>query len=1703
MEQTMGFDADNSTNSSSTLIAKPQDWLVDGGKMGELIRSMDWSKTSLGPIDKWPQSLRTTVSLCLGSNFPICLAWGPNYVQIYNDGYWPICGGKHPQSMGKDFRECWASAWPVVGEAFTVACAGETSFLENQRMFLDRNGYLEETFFTFSFSPIRVETGGIGGLFHPVTETTSQMLSERRARTLRDLATLSAKARTMEEACTLSAQTLAEHELDIPFLLLYVFDELGTQARLAAFSGLERETPLSPSVVNLQRSPPPGWPLMEIANSRQPQHFDDLEQRFGHVSAGPYPESLKESLALPIIPPGCERPVGILIAGVSSRLPLTASYRTFFDLVAAGVTTAVANALAREQERKRTEALAEIDRAKTVFFSNVSHEFRTPLTLMLGPLEDELAELANPLPKQRRERLETAHRNSLRLLKLVNTLLDFSRMEAGRVQASYVQTNLAEYTAELASSFRSAIEKAGLKLKVNCPALPEPVYVDQSMWEKIVLNLLSNAFKHTFEGSIAVTLSWCGDHVELAVTDSGVGIPAAALVHLFERFHRVEGARPRSNEGTGIGLALAKELVALHGGNIEVESEEDKGSTFRVKIKSGTAHLRADRLSTTAKLELASISTRNEAYIEEALQWLPNAGTPPDSLSYSQNVEVAISEKKEHSGLAERRSRILWADDNADMRDYVRRLLAEPYDVLAVPDGLTALAKAREEPPDLVLSDIMMPGLDGFGLLRELRSDPRTKAIPVILLSARAGEESSIEGLSSGADDYLVKPFSAKELLARVRTHLELARIRGEWAREIKALNSDLERRVSQRTEALRQSEEQLRSMISGVKDYAIFMIDPEGCVVTWNLGCQRLKGWSAEEIIGQSFSRFHSPAEVADGLPQRELEIARTHGQFAGEGWRIRKDGSRFWAGVATTPILSADGRLLGFSKVIRDTTGHRRIEQAMKEEEARLAAVIGSAMDAVITVDENQRITLFNPAAERMFGYTPEFALGRALDQLIPERFRAAHACHIGKFADTNVSRRKMGALIPIFGLRANGEEFPIEVSISQVQVAGRKIFTAILRDITERLAAEEARKTSETNFAMLLNHVPQFVWTCTPEGLNTYFNDRWYAYTGLTPEESYGRGWNAPFHPHDRQSAQDALNHATATGGLYNIESRLRSANGSYRWFLMRGEPVRDADGNIGKWFGTCTDIDVMKCAQEALFESEQRFQLMANSIPQLAWMAQSDGHIFWYNQRWYDYTGKTLEQMEGWGWQSVHDPEVLPTVLAKWKSSIAEGEPFNMEFPLLGADGQFHDFLTRGVPLKDSEGHVTRWFGTNTDISEIKKSQALQLRSQKLESLGTLSGGIAHDFNNILMAINGNAKLAVDDLPPDHPVQMSLAEITKAGARATDLVRRILTFSRPSEIKRQSISLEPVVEEALKLVRATLPASIEFRTEFSTSVPTVLADSTQIHQIIVNLATNAAHAIGARSDGRIEIRLDFAQISAAAPKSTLNLPEGDYVRLCVLDNGNGMDHSTLDRIFDPFFTTKAPGEGTGLGLAVVHGIMKNHDGGIFVRSEPGQGTEFQLYFPSAGTSVPTRKDAPLSATEKQRKETVLYVDDEEGLILLIARMLGRLGYKVTGETDPVRALELFRSNPRDYDVVVTDLAMPQLSGFDLSAQLLAIRPDIPIVMTSGFVRPQDYERAMELGLRDLILKSTAVDDLSRALDRIFRYDDLGQPLHSKDA
>lgn len=736
--------------------------------------------------------------------------WGDELINLYNDAYKSIVGGKHPWALGQPAAKVWREIWDQVGpRAQQAMTANEGTYDEALLLIMERHGYREETYYTFSYSPVPSDTGETGGILCANTDDTQRIIGARQLALLRELATRTADARTIADACVRSALSLETNARDLPFALIYLLDPDHRRVVLAGSSGISAGHPAAP--LEAQLDSPSIWPFAEVLHTHAPALAQDLEF-LGPLPAGAWDRAPRQAAVLPIAPSGKTGRSGVLVAGLNPYRLFDDNYQGFLGLVTGQIAAAIANAQAYEEERRRAEALAELDRSKTAFFSNVSHEFRTPLTLMLGPLEELVAGRDGNQTSNERNLIGVAYRNGLRLLKLVNSLLDFARIEAGRVQASYASTDLAAFTADLASSFRSATDKAGLRFIVNCPPLPEPVYVDRDMWEKLVLNLISNAFKFTFEGEISVELAQTedGSAAQFTVRDTGTGIPDEEMPRLFERFHRVEGARGRTHEGTGIGLALVQELVKLHGGGISARSELGHGSAFTVRVPFGSAHLPKERVgaATAADSPAASTATRAEAYVDEALGWLW-----PDEQQAGNRFFDRAGDRKAldvpASAKTGARGRVLLADDNADMRAYVSRLLEPHFEVEAVSDGRQALEHALGHPPDLILSDVMMPGLDGFALLRALRAEASTSTLPVILLSARAGEESRVEGIEAGADDYLVKPFTARELLARVTTHLEMSRLRRQAAERERELRREAEaarERATAAMEALRRA---------------------------------------------------------------------------------------------------------------------------------------------------------------------------------------------------------------------------------------------------------------------------------------------------------------------------------------------------------------------------------------------------------------------------------------------------------------------------------------------------------------------------------------------------------------------------------------------------------------------------------------------------------------------------------------------------------------------------------------------------------------------------------------------------------------------------------------------------------------------------------------------------------------------------------
>jgi PAS domain S-box-containing protein len=1036
--------------------AKKERLFIGHSEMAGLMQRFDWANTGIGPPEFWPQGLKTALRIMLTSQQPIWIGWGSELIYLYNDPYKSIIGGKHPWALGRPASEVWREIWGDIAPLLAKAMGGnEGTYVEAQLLIMERSGFPEETYYTFSYSPIPSDDGSPGGIFCANTDDTQRVISERQLSLLRELASSAAESRSVQQACERSATALLADPRDLPFVMIYMIEPGSHVANLAALSGIDESHPAVKPTLSLDAGGI--WPVAEVLQQHSPRLVSNLSEIFGlDFPSGGWRQPPNQAVILPLLSSGEAGRSGFVIAGLNPFRPYDQRYAGFLDLVAGQITAAINNGDAYEEQRRRTEALAEIDRAKTTFFSNISHEFRTPLTLMLGPLEDVLERSQGPAVAEDRALLSTVHRNGIRLLKLVNTLLDFSRIEAGRLSASFEQVDLAAFTAELASNFRSAVDRAGLRLRIDAPPLSQAVYVDRDMWEKIVLNLLSNAFKFTFKGEIGVKVATAADggHVEITVRDTGTGIPPAELPHVFERFRRVEGASGRSFEGSGIGLALVRELVKLHGGDIRVESELDRGSVFTVSIPFGTSHLPADRLDVSP----AHISTnvRAQAYLEEAMGW-PEGGSTTEMPHASSSEDLGLP----ISGTGACRHRVLLADDNPDMRDYVRRLLTEQYEVEAVGDGQAALEAAWRRRPDLVLSDIMMPRLDGFSLLKALRNDGELGDVPVIFLSARAGEEAKVEGLEAGADDYLGKPFSARELLARVRANIDMASLRREAVRVENELR--LEAQLAQ---------ERAEGILASIND-GFFALDRDWRFSYVNAAAERMLARSAQELIGRDYwAEFPTTAGSGVEAKYRSAMAERVSAAF--------EHYSAAWHRWFDIRVYPARGE--GISVYFQDISERKRAEEALlglnerleaevtertrelQAKEARLRTIFATSYTYQGLLATDGTLLDANATSLSGIGATLEQVVGRPFWQTpwfsgtpeMPEAVRAA----VSAVAGGETVRREIHVNLPVGGWRW------FDFQMRPVRDEQGKVVAIVPEavELTERRQAEEAFRQAQ---------------------------------------------------------------------------------------------------------------------------------------------------------------------------------------------------------------------------------------------------------------------------------------------------------------------------------------------------------------------------------------------------------------------------------------------------------------------------------------------------------------------------------------------------------------------------------------------------------------------------------------------------------------
>ncbi|TPQ28119.1 PAS domain S-box protein [Methylomonas koyamae] len=1392
----------------------------------------------------------------------------------------------------------------------------------------------------------------------------------------------------------------------------------------------------------------------------------------------------------------------------------------------------------------------ELDELKTQFFANVSHEFRTPLTLMLGPLEELLAQFAptsSSPDAALHEQLDLVHRNGLRLLKLVNALLDFSRIEAGRMDASYEATDLATYTAELASVFGSATAKAGLKLIVSCPAMAEPVYVDRQMWEKIVINLLSNAFKYTFAGEIEVSLRQCGQRVELAVRDTGVGIAADQLNHVFERFHRVPNVRSRNHEGTGIGLALVRELVRLHGGDISVTSTQGFGSTFTVVIPTGTAHLPADHIH-PAKVPF-SACTGAEFMADEAWRWEVGAEHENALGPHIDSVESIGST----AGVS---AHIVIADDNADMRSYVARLLrVQGYDVTAVRDGLAALAAVRQRRPDLVLTDIMMPGLDGIGLLSALREDQETSTIPVILLSARAGEEERIEGLKHRADDYLTKPFSARELLARVGAYIETARLRKEAEIQLRIQENEREfraffdlaavgiaqvspdgrwMRVNQKLcDIVGYSREELvtktfqdithpddlhtdlgymqRMLIGEIDTYSLEKryLRKDGAVVWINLTVALVRGDTGQPRY------FISVVEDITGRKQLEIErqkfflLAESSSEFIGmcdldmnplyvnpEGRRmvglpdmaaacrvkvqdyffpedrrfiaaeffprvqreghgdveIRlrhfQTGEPIWMNYYLFSVYDAAGMPIGWATVSRNITERRQAEAALRESESRLRSVTDNISIGIVTLDRHRQYRFVNPAYVRILG------LAQSADELIgrspSEVLASSYATQISPRLDRAFAGEKVVyELIRPLASEAAPRQYTV---IYEPIRDGEEIdgIIVIIYDITQLKQTENALRESEREFRVLTEAMPQIVWATRPDGWNVYHNQRWVEYTGLTLEESYGHSWIEQVHPDDRQRAWEAWQRATQHHDSYSVEFRLLRADGVYRWWLARGMPLLNAQGQIEKWYGTCTDIQELKEAETVIRENETRLHFALEMSNTGAWEVDLETHAAY----------RSIEHARIFGYSDTASAwsvdKFLEHVLAADRARVAavlqeafaSGGEGKFECRIRRTDGEIRWIMVAGrYRIHRTDGKSQVAVGVIQDITDSKlfqeelKQHRDQLeilvarRTEELEKAKALAdtanhaksaflANMSHEIRTPMNAVLGFCYL----LEQRHLDGESLALVRKvhnAGHTLLSLINDILDFSKIEagrlDIERAPFKLTEMLDNlAAIMATAAHDKDLELIITPPAEIDALVGDALRLQQILINLLSNA---IKFTERGEVELRVSVE----SADKQQCQL------RFGVRDTGIGISSAQQSLIFSAFGQADSSISrrfgGTGLGLSISMQLVELMGGSLQVTSEVGQGSEFWFVLPLQRDQRVERRPSELARLE------LLIADDCASVREALAVVANSLGWPAdtaaSGESALMQALTRMDSQ-RFYDAIVLDWKMPGLDG-----------------------------------------------------------------------
>lgn len=804
------------------------------------------------------------------------------------------------------------------------------------------------------------------------------------------------------------------------------------------------------------------------------------------------------------------------------------------------------------------------------------------------------------------------------------------------------------------------------------------------------------------------------------------------------------------------------------------------------------------------------------------------------------------------------------------------------------------------------------------------------------------------------------------------------------------------------------------------------------------------------------------------------------------------------------------------------------RRIDAALSEKTAFERTILGTPGTAIVSFLPDGTITGFNAGAQQLLGFGAEDVVGR---KNIASLYDASALLEGAQRASARLGRTLQPGVRSItldfhsepqsheaLWTRRDGALVPVQVALSPMrgpegQATG---YVALLHDLREKRESEAAQHRSEQLVRSITTLAPVGIFRTDSAGRCVFVNDSYCEITGLDVAGALGDGWAGALHPDDREPVSTAWSLAARERSKFSLEYRFVHPDGRVRWVLGQSIEETNPDGQVTGYIGVLTDITERKRAEaemravnanlehvvaertSALLESERRHRTLLDNLPGMAFRSRLDDE--WVMDvvsagclALTGYPAEALMRGEPHYRDLVHADD-LPAFRADFEEAVRRRARFAREHRIRHASGEWRWVSINGGGVFAEDGKLLVVEGLITDVSERRRAEearatlgAQLLQTQKLEAIGTLAGGIAHDFNNILGGILGSAELAQEELDTVDPAQDHIAQIRRSSLRGRDLVQQILAFSRPQERELRRVDLRAVVREALQLLSATLPKTTQIVTSLDTPIGLVRADPTQLLQVVMNLATNAHQALAGRP-GRIEFTLTGLEVGTEQTPPNPGLAPGAYLVLTVGDDASGMTPDTLERIFDPFFTTKGPGEGTGLGLFVVHGIVKAHGGAIAVESEIGKGTRFRLYFPALGESPRERASAsPRHVTPEHRALRILFVDDEAPLVHVGKRLLERRGHRVTGHSRPEEAVAQLRRDPGAWDLIVADHNMPGCSGTELARIASGLRPDLPVLLTSGRVTEELQGEAAALGIRFILPKPYGVAELSAAVDQ----------------